>query len=100
MRFEHHIHGAALHTPDGVMTAIAATLRFPCYFGHNLDALYDSLTDLSWLPPGEHLLIWSNPGALRAVDPDAYDAITSVLADAVADGTGGAAALSVLLRPG
>ncbi|MFE3453684.1 barstar family protein [Nonomuraea sp. NPDC059194] len=98
MTFEHRIHGTLLDTSDSVMTAIAAALKFPSYFGYNLDALYDSLTDLSWLPAGEHVLIWSDPGTLRAADSSAYDAIASVLADAVADGTGGEARLSVLLR--
>ncbi|MFD1936977.1 MULTISPECIES: barstar family protein [Nonomuraea] len=98
MRFEHRIDGARLDSSDGVMTAIASALEFPSYFGYNLDALYDSLTDLSWLPPGEHVLIWSNPGALRAADATAYDAIAVVLADAVADGAEGDAHLSVVLR--
>lgn len=100
MRFEHRINGARLDTSDSVMTAIASALKFPSYFGYNLDALYDSLTDLSWLPPGEHVLVWTNPGALRAADATAYDAIAVVLADAVADGTGGDAYLSVVLRAG
>ncbi|GLZ34008.1 hypothetical protein Lesp02_61960 [Lentzea sp. NBRC 105346] len=39
------------------IAAIAAALSFPDWFGHNLDALYDSLTDLSWLEKGEHVLI-------------------------------------------
>ncbi|MEU7893466.1 barstar family protein [Nonomuraea sp. NPDC049152] len=98
MRFEHRVDGARLDTSDSVMTAIASALKFPSYFGYNLDALYDSLTDLSWLPPGEHVLVWTNPGALRAADATAYDAIAVVLADAVADGTGGDAYLSIVLR--
>jgi hypothetical protein len=35
------------------LARVAEALAFPDYFGHNLDALYDCLTDLSWLPaPG------------------------------------------------
>nr|WP_242613767.1 barstar family protein [Herbihabitans rhizosphaerae] len=77
------------HVVDGadgkraMLDAIAAALCFPDYFGHNLDALYDCLTDLSWLPPGEHVLVWADPDVLREVDPDAYAAINSVLEDAV-----------------
>lgn len=44
------------------------------------------------------MLIWSNPAPLRAADATAYDAIAAVLADAVADGAGGDAYLSVLLQ--
>lgn len=39
------------------IAAIAQALSFPNWFGHNLDALYDSLTDLSWLPAGEYTLV-------------------------------------------
>lgn len=41
----------------GQIAAIAEALSFPDWFGHNLDALYDSLTDLSWLENGEHVLV-------------------------------------------
>ena len=66
----------------GTLAAFAEALSFPDYFGHNLDALYDCLTDLSWLPPGEHVLIWSGSSLLRDRDPKAYLAIRSVLSDA------------------
>ncbi|WP_329787159.1 barstar family protein [Lentzea sp. DG1S-22] len=39
------------------IAAIAEALDFPEWFGQNLDALHDSLTDLSWLPEGEHVLV-------------------------------------------
>lgn len=64
------------------LTALADALSFPDYFGHNLDALYDCLTDLSWLPPGEHVLIWPGSDALRRAEPKTYLAIRSVLSDA------------------
>jgi RNAse (barnase) inhibitor barstar len=66
----------------GTLSAFAAALSFPDYFGHNLDALYDCLTDLSWLPPGEHVLIWPGSEALRKAEPKTYLAIRSVLSDA------------------
>ncbi|KZB85455.1 barstar family protein [Amycolatopsis regifaucium] len=64
------------------LDAIAEALSFPDYFGKNLDALYDCLTDLSWLPPGEHVLIWSGSSVLKDRDPKAYLAVRSVLSDA------------------
>ena len=39
------------------IAAIARALDFPDWFGQNLDALYDSLSDLSWLPEGEYVLV-------------------------------------------
>lgn len=84
-----HARGAHVHLVDGhptdkmsTMEAIAAALSFPDYFGRNLDALYDCLTDLSWLPGGEHVLIWGGAERLKEADPRAYLAIRSVLSDA------------------
>ncbi|AUI57159.1 barstar family protein [Amycolatopsis sp. BJA-103] len=82
--------GAHPHLIDGGRTvdkattldAIAEALSFPDYFGKNLDALYDCLTDLSWLPTGEHVLIWSGSSVLKDRDPKAYLAVRSVLSDA------------------
>ena len=83
------VRGAHPHVVEGdtedkasTLTAFAAALSFPDYFGHNLDALYDCLTDLSWLPPGEHVLIWPGSDALRKAEPKTYLAIRSVLSDA------------------
>lgn len=91
MRTLHRVTGDSV---EAFMDSIAAALEFPDYFGRNLDALYDCLTDLSWLPGGEHVVVWVGPSALRKADAEGYSAIASVLADAVADGSG----LSVLLR--
>ncbi|MFD7654028.1 barstar family protein [Actinosynnema sp. NPDC059797] len=65
---------AGARTKAEAVAAIADALDFPDWFGHNLDALYDSLTDLSWLPPGEHVLVWE--GGVPEVE--------AVLADAEA----------------
>ncbi|MBB5961249.1 barstar family protein [Planomonospora venezuelensis] len=93
----HRLDGSAVTTSAEAMTAIAEALSFPGRFGHNLDALYDCLTDLSWLPPGEHVLVWSEPSVLRGAHRPSYDAIRTVLSEAVTDGTPQEAFLSVLL---
>ncbi|QUH01052.1 barstar family protein [Saccharopolyspora erythraea] len=82
--------GAAAHVLDGselvskraALDGIAAVLDFPEWAGRNLDALYDCLTDLSWLPEGEHVLIWSGYQALADYDPKAYRKISAVLKEA------------------
>ncbi|MFD2396406.1 barstar family protein [Prauserella oleivorans] len=74
--------GTALTDKTATLDAIAELLRFPAYFGRNLDALYDCLTDLSWLPVGEHVLIWIGSDVLKQADPRSYLAVHSVLSDA------------------
>lgn len=80
--YVHTVRGPGLLDRLAVLDAIAAAMQFPDTFGRNLDALYDCLTDLSWLPAGEHVLIWVASGSLNAADPKGYLAIRSVLSDA------------------
>ena len=79
----HVLDGTALHDKGSALDGIAAALSFPDYFGRNLDALRDCLTDLSWLPEGEHLLVWRHPEVLRGDDPSAYERIVAVLDQSV-----------------
>ena len=83
---EHPIDGTSIRTKAEFMTAVADALSFPDWFGNNLDALSDCLSDLSWLPEGEHVLVWSAPEVLREADPRAYAAIDDVLRAATEPG--------------
>ncbi len=44
--------------PDQLHAALAEALSFPAWYGHNLDALYDCLTDLE---SETHLMLASLP---------------------------------------
>lgn len=78
-----HVLDSSSHADKAsTLDAIAAELSFPDWFGRNLDALYDCLTDLSWLPAGEHVLIWVASEVLKQSDPKAHLAIHAVLSDA------------------
>ncbi len=71
MTYRHVVRRGA-RTKQAALAAIADALSFPDWFGHNLDALYDCLTDLSWLPEGEHVLEWEGGNAdVEAVLADA-----------------------------
>lgn len=78
----HVLDGSDLPTKRATLDGIAAVLNFPEWAGRNLDALYDCLTDLSWLPEGEHVLVWTGHRALAAHDERAYRRILDVLRDA------------------
>ncbi|WP_246471110.1 barstar family protein [Saccharopolyspora phatthalungensis] len=79
----HVLDGADLVSKRTTLDGIAAVLNFPEWAGRNLDALYDCLTDLSWLPEGEHVLVWSGFQTLAEHDPKAFSRINAVLRDAV-----------------
>ncbi|KMS87511.1 barstar family protein [Prauserella rugosa] len=80
--FTYVLDGSRLTDKAATLDAIAELLRFPSYFGRNLDALYDCLTDLSWLPAGEHVLVWVGANALKQSDPRTYLAVHGTLSDA------------------
>jgi Barstar (barnase inhibitor) len=93
----HHVDGSGVTGKADALAAVAAALSFPDYFGANLDALFDCLRDLAWLPTGEHVLVWSRPDVLRAADPAAYAGIADTLADAVTATVGHERVLRVVL---
>ncbi len=80
-------HGLAVHRVDlsgctdkaGLLQRLADTLAFPTSFGHNWDALADSLGDLSWLPAPGHVLLVDHAGDLRNADEVAFDTLLDVL---------------------
>ncbi len=84
----HVLDGTTVHSKAEVLDAIGEVLDFPPYYGRNLDALFDCLTDLSWLPAGEHVLIWSHHQTLAGQDWQAYHQVRSVLKDGAGSSTG------------
>jgi len=88
-------HGAVPHLVDGstvgskaeAIDAIAAALDFPGSHVRTLDALFDCLTDLCWLPEGEHVLVWARHQVLAEQDWQAYHQVRSVLEKGAAAGT-------------
>lgn len=62
--------GSQMTTRETAHDHIAKQLRFPEYYGRNLDALYDCVTDL---PDAEIIVVFS-----EAMDPD----VARVLLDA------------------
>lgn len=87
-------HGAVPHVMDGeavrsaadALDAVADALEFPDSAGRDLDAVFDCLTDLSWLPDGQHVLIWAHHQVLAEHDWRAYHEIRSLLENGAASG--------------
>jgi RNAse (barnase) inhibitor barstar len=48
---------AMAETKAAMLSAIAAALHFPEWFGHNWDALLDCLADLGWQPAEGYIVI-------------------------------------------
>ncbi len=70
---------------DQVLGQLAYHLDFPEWFGHNLDALKDCLTDFSWCEAAGYALIIADAEALQAEDPEGFGALNEVFAAAIAE---------------
>lgn len=82
-----------------LLTAIGRQLRFPGYYGHNLDALDECLADLTWLPEGPVELVWADADLLAA-DPDTHQVVLAILESAVDASASGPRPLHVVLAAG
>ena len=58
--------------------AIAAGMKFPEFFGHNFDALYDCLTDLTWQESAPTVIVLTGCDALYASAPEAWETLINV----------------------
>ena len=83
-----------------LLEEFAGALQFPGWFGRNWDALADALGDLSWLPPGEKVVVWVGADVLRARQPAAYLTALDVLRDGAKRSTTSGRPLTVLLATG
>ncbi len=67
---------------DESLERFGQALRFPDWYGHNYDALFDCL--LSWAhdASGPVHVVWDGTAPLRAEHPDVFDVVVRLLGDA------------------
>ena len=63
---------AEVYDKRTVLSALAAALAFPDWFGDNWDALEDCLMDLAWLDAPGHVIVLKDCDALMAENPDDF----------------------------
>lgn len=73
---------AACRTLEAALTTVGNEFDFPDWYGHNLDALYDCLTDPDWQPEGSLVLLLSGLDTLRGGDPEGFSQLIEVLGTA------------------
>jgi RNAse (barnase) inhibitor barstar len=69
---------------EALFAEIARTMRFPAYFGHNWDAVYDCLTDLRWLTADGYALVFDGFNILARNEPEQWQILLNLLCDACA----------------
>jgi hypothetical protein len=70
---------AACAGKAGLLQRFAAALAFPASFGHNWDALADSLGDLEWLPAPGYVLLLDHAADLRDADEADFNTLLDIL---------------------
>lgn len=80
-----------------VVAAIGRTLEFPSWFGANLDALYDSLTDMPERTPAPGYVVVLD-GLPRGVETEDNALLLDVFRDAAEEFAGRGLALRVFYR--
>jgi len=75
--------GCAMITLDGMYQEFKSILNFPEYFGENLNALDECLTDLEWLPAKGYILSIKNAEVFLKNEPDVvFEGLMSILNNA------------------
>jgi RNAse (barnase) inhibitor barstar len=70
------------HGLDEALRELGSALRFPDWYGANLDALHDCLSDPEWHSKRTLFIQIDGLDALRKNEPKAFSALLEVLADA------------------
>ncbi len=79
------------------LSQLGKDCQFPVWYGANLDALHDCLTDPGWQPRKGVVLQISGLDSLRAADPEAFSTLIEVLQSAASIRSAGKTPLWILL---
>lgn len=69
-------------TLEAALQTLGKSLAFPEWYGANLDALYDCLTDPDWQSERGLVLLLSGLDTLRSGDPEGFSQLIEVLTTA------------------
>jgi RNAse (barnase) inhibitor barstar len=92
-----HIDGKNITRKEQLLNHVATALHFPKSFGHNWDALEESLTDLEWIDADGYVIYYDHIDGLLETHPDQFETLVEILRDAVAEWKEDGAAMIVLL---
>jgi RNAse (barnase) inhibitor barstar len=73
---------AAVRDKEKMLDCIAKALRFPEWFGHNWDALADSLMDMGWLPAAGYVVILDHCDGIHGRAESDFVKLVQVFQDA------------------
>ena len=72
-------------TKKSFLNACKKTFDFPSYFGHNWDALADSLSDVDHSPENGSLVLWMGWDEFSEEEPDDFETALDVMTEGIGD---------------
>jgi RNAse (barnase) inhibitor barstar len=91
------IEGKNITGKDQLMNHVATALRLPKTFGHNWDALEESLVDLEWVDDDGFVIYYDHIDPLLNAHPDQFETLVEIFRDAVESWKEDGTAMIVLL---
>ncbi|MCB0087382.1 MAG: barstar family protein [Caldilineaceae bacterium] len=79
-----HLDGRTIQSKADFLTAVAAVLHFPPYFGHNWDAFEECIQDLSWLSAPGYVLLYEGVAHFAQQQPAEWRTARAILTAAAA----------------
>jgi RNAse (barnase) inhibitor barstar len=70
---------------EQMLAAVARSMKFPDWFGHNLDALADCLMDMAWQPADGYLVLLEHCDGIHGKAEDDFVAALQVFEQAASD---------------
>lgn len=77
-----YLNGREISSKEAFLRKAAEVMKFPEYFGANWDAFDECITDLTWCPAKEYVLIYERPDIFAQEDPTQWKILLEILQSA------------------
>ncbi len=74
-----YLDGQEIYNKEIFLRKTAEAMKFPAYFGFNWDAFEECITDLTWCPAKEYVLIYERPDVFAHTDPSQWQIAIEIL---------------------
>ncbi|MBF0378367.1 MAG: barstar family protein [Desulfamplus sp.] len=79
-----YIEGDNICDKKSFFQEMSLKMKFPSYFGFNWDAFRDCITDLSWLPMQNGLVVvYKNPNRFMGSQPEDWNIANEILLESI-----------------
>ncbi|BAZ15495.1 barnase inhibitor [Calothrix sp. NIES-4071] len=74
-----YLDGREISNKETFLAKAAEVMKFPLYFGMNWDAFEECITDLTWSPAEQSVLIYERPDIFAQADPNNWQTALDIL---------------------